>query len=450
MPPKKQVAPSADPSGQTADKKRKKIGDAIETPIQERKRLKISGGSPNSDSSGGSSSNVPVVTASNQDLIVTIREDRTTATGKEVVMLSISNSRPDTALGATQGDHVTAYKSFLEMLITVSEGQSIKKLPYLIADVAKALLPDKAEKFEELLHKLDEEVGKVVPRNKRHEIIYQLRATAQQDNNTLSQIRKALKDSRRAVFMKAGEQMAGEFIKQINLDEEIAFKKEGPTDRTEGSRVKKAIHALKAINDLKSIYDDIKSNEITGAQINEVKLEHFYKKYTKTGALYKDGANAIFGTDKIVALNIKLESALDKKSFLDRLYTDTDKTQIGGFFGDLFDFKHSVHGGKAKVDETLYKVTAKHLVVMFRAFDKFQTLDQTTKDSIIDKFLTRKVLQDQEWNRLKIAGGRKSKPLNLSSLKVGIDSCVKLDEFKLKSLLEMGQVSTSTAQRGGR
>ncbi len=67
----------------------------------------------------------------------------------------------DTALGKAQGDHVTAYKSFLEMLLTATEGKSVRKAAGIIANVAKSLLPNNAQKFDDILSSLDAETHEV-------------------------------------------------------------------------------------------------------------------------------------------------------------------------------------------------------------------------------------------------------------------------------------------------
>ena len=159
--------------------KRKKSETIIYTPAKTQKTSSLDN-SPNSQSSG-QSSDIAVTTADNQNLLVTIREAKTTATSKKILLLSISNSRPDTALGKEQEDHVTAYKSFLEMLITATEGQDIKKLPYAIAKVAKALIPDKVQEFDKILTDLDDKISKVISRNKRHEIIDKLKLSVEDE-----------------------------------------------------------------------------------------------------------------------------------------------------------------------------------------------------------------------------------------------------------------------------
>jgi hypothetical protein len=234
--------------------------------------------------------------------------------------------------------------------------------------------------------------------------------------------------------------MAQEFIKQINLDEETAFKKEGAADKTEGARVKKATHALKAINDLKSMHEN--------PSISGKEMDRFYAKFIKTGAPYKDGANAIFGKDKVTSLNGKWTGILDKKAFLNKLYTDTDKGQIGSFFGDLFDFKHSIHKSKLNSEQLLYKVAAKHLVIMFHAFSEFQSFDEAIKDDVINKFLNEGVLRDQEWSQLKVQKGIRKVNLTLPTLENGTKTYAKLDEFRMLSDIEIKQMKIVAPLRG--
>jgi hypothetical protein len=220
--------------------------DDIITPLKKKqKTTKDTGSGSDSETNSGGSSDILVATASNQDLIVSVQEAITTSSGKKVALLSISNNRPDTNLGKAQGDHVTAYRSFLEMLMAATEGSSLRKTADIIAKTAKSLIPDKAEKFDEILKTLEEEIGKKVSTKTRHKILRDLKDKARYSDSQLESIREDLKYSKRAFFMKVVERIGQEFIKQINLDEETAFKKEGPADKGEGARVKKAIHALK-------------------------------------------------------------------------------------------------------------------------------------------------------------------------------------------------------------
>ena len=79
-------------------------------------------------------------------------------------------------------------------------------------------------------------------------------------------------------------------MRQLNIDDTISFRKVGAVDRTEGARVRKAIHALKAISDIVTI--SYKNNDVCDQE-----MDYFYENYLKKkkGAKYKDGFNAIAG-----------------------------------------------------------------------------------------------------------------------------------------------------------
>lgn len=416
--------------------KRKITEQVVNTPF---KKIKSNDNSSLQSSEGSSDQDIAV--ADNRNLIVSVTEAETTVSKKKVILLSISNARPNTALGTAQGDHVTAYKSFLEMLTVAVEGKKVRKSSKVIVEVAKSILPNKAKKFDEVLKNLEEEINAVVSREKRREIIEDLKNVKNSEGKNkygdkeLGRVEEVLKASRRHVFMTVLQKVGQKFIEEINLDEETAFKKEGKVDKTEGTRVKIATHALKAISGLKTIYDLRDCDENIEPQINR-----FYKNCIKIGAPYRDGANAIFGRDKVGRLDNIWKDTSDKKAFLVRFYSDVNKektasitSEIAGFIGNLFDFKHDVHGTKTDARKLLYKVIAKHIVIMFRAFDEFKSFSEEDKNSIIDQFLSDEVLNNQGWLNSNIRQGKKFFKLDLKSLKNGIKECANLSEFRMLS-----------------
>ena len=100
--------------------------------------------SPIDHSSGDeskSSSNPSMIASTNQQLILTVNEV-TDGEGHKNVMLSLSNVRPDTQLWAEQGDHVTAYVNFLQILVANTERMELQKAAEHVINTALALFPD--------------------------------------------------------------------------------------------------------------------------------------------------------------------------------------------------------------------------------------------------------------------------------------------------------------------
>lgn len=152
------------------------------------------------------------------------------------------------------------------------------------------------------------------------------------------------------------------------------------------------MHALKAINELDAIIKDV--------TIPDIVLEFFYHDYIKNGAKYKDGLNAVVGDDKRYTVNRALKewstTVTPKRDILEGLHSNVTPEKIAGFFGDLFDFDYNKH--KSDDLEVLYEVTARHLVIMFHAFDELQKYDDTSRNKIVDSFLQKEVLEKSRWS----------------------------------------------------
>ena len=63
-------------------------------------------------------------------------------------------------------------------------------------------------------------------------------------------------------------------MRQLNIDDTISFRKVGAVDRTEGARVRKATHALKAISDIVTI-------SYTNNDVCDQEMDYFYENYLK-------------------------------------------------------------------------------------------------------------------------------------------------------------------------
>jgi hypothetical protein len=167
------------------------------------------------------------------DLVLSVREDLNNS-----LRIFVSNSRPDTHLGAKQGDHVSAFISFIQMLATVVEDENIKKVSHYLANVAKAIIPDKSDVFDEILKNFYQKAGTMYSRIERKKLIAESRDRGE-DLDKIERLKNSLKFAERAMFRDVIQEMGEALLKQMNLEEDMAFRKEGEADRAEGSRVKK-------------------------------------------------------------------------------------------------------------------------------------------------------------------------------------------------------------------
>lgn len=388
-----------------------------------------------SDSDTTASSDLAMGATTTGGLIVSVREVKTAASGKEIALLSILPDRLDTNLGAKQGDHVTAYRSFLEMLITAAEGSTIKRAPKYIARVASALLPEKATEFQSIINQSEDLIKtSTVSSAERHETLEQLKSQRYTEEK-LNRFDKALKNARKYFFIKTVERLSQYFIEQVNLDEDTAFSREGIFDSSQGTKVKKAVYCLKAINDLSAMCREKHSAE----ELDTARIKVFCKRYIETNALFIMGANYGFSASRVTRLSrlAKAYKQDELKRGLFALYSELDITQkIGQCFGDLFDFRQQAHVDLATFNR-LYKVVAKHLVVMFNAFEEFKHYDSTLKTEIIEYFLNKGVLEEQGWKNASILIKGRNIRLDLLSLNARIKEYANLDTFKMLSEADM-------------
>lgn len=355
-----------------------------------------------------------------------------TITNNTLIIL-VSNSRPETHLGKKQGDHVSAFISFIEMLVTASEDKSAKDVAIYFADVAKSVLPEKSDVFDAISLKFQEKASLRYSRSERKALTRQLRERFE-DDFMIKKLQTSLKDAERGMIADLIQEMGEAFLKQLNTEKTIAFKKRGDTDRAEGSRVKKAVHALKAINQLEKITKE--------ENVHDIVLEFFYHDYIKVGAKYKDGINAVAGANRVnKAIHNWNNTSASKKHILDVLHQNNKPEKIAGFFGDLFDFCYDKH--QESDIELLYEVTARHLVIMFRAFDSLQHYENGLRSQIIDTFLQKEVLEKSRWNEHEAV-------IDLESLKLGIGKYSELQNggFRMKRIEPLVHASHQLNQRG--
>jgi|GEM_PF-5731840 len=320
-----------------------------------------------------------------EDLLLSVRE----TTNNKLIIL-VSNSRPETHLGKKQGDHVSAFISFIEMLVAASEDKSAKKVATYFADIAKAVIPEKGDIFDEISARFQAKAELRFSREERKVLTGKL-SVLDTFQVKVEKLQTSLKDAERMLNRDIIQEMGEAFLKQLNAEKTIAFKKSGDADKAEGVRVKKAAHALKAINELKAIINDV--------AVPDSVLAFFYHDYIKIGAKYKDGLNAVVGDDKGYTVNRALKewitTVTPQRDILEELYGNVTPKKIARFFGDLFDFDWSKH--KTDNIELLYEVTARHLVIMFHAFDELQKYDSASREVIIDVFLRDTVLDRCGW-----------------------------------------------------
>lgn len=293
------------------------------------------------------------------------------------------------------------------------------------------------------------------------------------------------------------------FIKEINLAEDIAFaKKKGETDTAEGNRVKQSRYTLRLINELKRI-DEIDPKEQDKLKYSRIKI---LERITEERSELKQGLKNIVVKDPQIISNFdavkaekdtnqtrrdmkaKIEKEIkDKKKGsekiddvdeetakrindaikrgydkvinqeIDNILKDNGKNLftllktkekempqiIGEKFGDMFDFKQKIDRDLA----TLAKVSSRHLVIMFHAFDKLQNFSKQNQKEMIDTFIVKEILENQEWKNHKMS---QTNNLTKSDIENKMNNYSKLENnnYKMLSLLEIKKLKDQQQSQG--
>ena len=366
------------------------------------------------------------------------------------IHFTISRGRPKTSLkGSKQGDHVTAYITFLRMISETIKLEDVSAAQESLIGLFKALFPDRSDAFQKDFEEkfsyqspisrherkkqtsrisrlnnvgeklaslssselLMEAISAIINREdgapKLKEEAKQLKAIFEDAQKTaevdVPTVKKSMVRSESAYIAEYAVFLGERIIESLNQEQDMCFSRIGEQDSAEGSRVKNAINALLALNYFyqleeateeekesirKKLYSDFKEN-------NSSIRSGFKEIFNKTRAIDKEKC------DKTISdLKIKIKDG------------DFWKT-VGNFINNLFDFSFEIHGATPNIEQTLFSVCARHLVIIFNTFKHFPN---DKKDKIIDGFLEC-VLEQQRWREFEKDGEN----LDIKALKAGIE-----------------------------
>ncbi len=205
------------------------------------------------------------------------------------IIISISDDRVATSIGSKkQGDHVSAYRLYLEILCEVANCEDYTKIPERIANIAKAIMPDVDQKrVDDKLKEFEKKQALLLPRESRKDMtaflghlagkdksIKKIIAALDPDDEDDKQVIKAmlalpsiidkkdlvkntLKEGEMSVVVETIHELGQEFITALNNSPGMVFAKaaEGSEkkDATDGPNVQNGLYGLQAMNVLLSL-----------------------------------------------------------------------------------------------------------------------------------------------------------------------------------------------------
>ncbi len=211
------------------------------------------------------------------------------------IMISVADDRVATSLGDTQGDHVSAYRLYLEILCQIGSCEDYTVIPERIANIAKAIMPPKDhQKVDKKLEKFKTDQSLLLPRKSRKEmtaalshlegqteVVQKMISTLSDSDkdkktkkamlaildiakNQRDEVKHTLKQGEMSVVVEAIHELGQEFITALNESEEMTFAKSGGNkakDSIDGPNVQKGLYGLQAISVLLSLKGGNKIND---------------------------------------------------------------------------------------------------------------------------------------------------------------------------------------------
>lgn len=359
----------------------------------------------------------------------------------KISLIINSSQRSDTILSGSQGDHVTAYTTLLQMVCSIIDGEDLYDAPKMLHEVVKCFIGnlEQLQNINKLFADKQQQIEKkFFPREMRKPLTYNLRIISQHSKSIVNAIadkklksaleffinqnkpqelnidflRDTIKNSNCLFFaqflVEVGNQLLVGYNKEdtaalpkLNIDQNVA----------EGNRVKEAMKELRLLNKLIEFKHMLLILDRYDHNQRQILIEEFKNSYksiittsnpkiknpTTIDAQYNKFLNSLFHLE---LQNNDIIQVINKLNF-----NKIKFESVGKLFNDLFDFKQSSirkpkPGESIKTvtvidnqivfpnpEEVLYQVTARHIKFMFLAFKNLRSLDEKGRQGIIKGFL---------------------------------------------------------------
>lgn len=352
--------------------------------------------------------------------------------GNSEVTFFISSTRPATSLSSGQGDHVTAFATFIELLYNSTHNkENAEEIISGLHKIINAIFSqDVVRDFEKMHTTFTEEQSKLLSRKSRKLLTSFMRESSgitlrgpqsdelRIDDEAVSQIKTSLKFAEVSYIANFIVQIGSELISKLNSLEDMALRREedpqapqtpdalAATKQTQkemqgaqGSVVKQALYTLRLINLLKTAQNLKDANELTKFEnlMADISVE-----INESNSTLKQGLKNIISditrrpaSDEV--LNPYLKDTSRMLSLLSR-HPDLIAATIGKKIGKLFDFKCQ----DGRQTNTLCNLLARHLVIIFNTFVPLQSYmkNDVFRDIIMNTLVGIEVINTQGWGKV--------------------------------------------------
>jgi hypothetical protein len=231
----------------------------------------------------------------------------------------------------------------------------------------------------------------------------------------LNKVKQSLKASEDNLRYKLAAKISDTFLRELNMDDYVAFAKVTESDPQEANRVKYSVYALSSLNKLLglvSIKDlvQLEAKQIVN-KIADQDLDKIHEQIFLSNSKFKTGLKRLLGLlpeteETKIALSefdkkIKgFEEEANKKELLififEKLKTIDIKGKASELVISLFDFKYLDHQADHEILKTLSIVCIRHLAIINQCFPNISA-NPDLKAKLEEGFLENGVLKKSGW-----------------------------------------------------
>lgn len=340
------------------------------------------------------------VTGSGKDLHVILSTDRLKTSLKTKGGKSKKDGKKSS--GGSQGDHVTAYRTFFQLVAAGIANQEPEEGIQSLCNIAYSYLlvkkNGKDETLEFLQKQCKQKLEKTMPRETRKKMTSKMRKSPSpfsfDEKMEIEPAKFSLKYTRTSILAKYMSKIATYIVQKTNEQKDMTFPKERTADVKVVSTprdIKIAIKALASMERLLYIatlptedrLEELEEfNKMHGSEHYYVKgKEHFFKEY-----------------DAIVELtSYANEDAVKILKKIDQLSKKVIAQIVAFFMEVLYDYRRTSNTGQYKNDvNVLYRSSARHIVILFRSFKNIVNFVGKHKEYMCRYFL-HSVFKRQGW-----------------------------------------------------
>lgn len=383
--------------------------------------------------------------------------------------LSLTDARPPTHLGKSQGDHITAYVAYLDLIMTLGDGMNTREVAEVVAKVSTALVPGLDDILDAIVKRGDEQLVRYPDRELRKNIYNAMKVYPQFNADERRKAKNAFIAARNTVYCRTIEAMVEACLISFNNNKMAvlakAVKSVKEPGRAPGPVERYAIGRLRLLNrgfldiplhlDERDWVDDFYQRYVVGDATQATVLNRLWESH-KGGTGWRDcikrelEKSKQWDESKCLSPNNPQKLHADflkhfddhkaKKAGIEALLSDVRSTcsneLLASLFLDLLDFPYEKNRTDTLKSEDIGRILAFHLLVMFHSFKGIA--EKCDRAEVVELFAEKARTLDRRGFAWSQVYGDSSKWLDLVKQAADFDDLVMSEVKQNRDSLESG------------